>query len=89
MSRAYLFVISALLISRDYEGPGLRLEGWLSADHHSEFDWTAWAWPGPIYGFLAATKRRRAFHQPARAWKGHHFVGLKAGTVERTQSIVG
>jgi hypothetical protein len=22
-------------------------------------------------------------------WKGHHFVGLKAGTVERTQSIVG
>jgi hypothetical protein len=38
MSRAYLFVISALLITRDYEGPGLRLEGWLSADHHSEFD---------------------------------------------------
>ena len=88
MSRAYLFVISALLITRDYERPGLRLEGWLSADHHSEFPHGV-GWPGPIYGFLAATKRRRAFHQPARAWKGHHFVGLKAGTIERRQSIVG
>ena len=51
MSRAYLFVISALLITRDYERPGLRLEGWLSADHHSEFDRTAWAWRGRFMDF--------------------------------------